>query len=458
MKRFISLIASFFFAMGSLFSQVKVSDKKPLLSYHISFADYQFPKTPFKGNDWYLPGNKSIGFGFEYVLSLKKQVDFAGGFTGTFANFPVNFVKDDSIGQAKFSSQFDALVRIKALKNSSVLNPFLAAGFGIGSFPGKWAAYAPLGGGLLIRFKEGAWLTLQAQWRLHLTGGINNDYLIYNIGFAQTTGRKKKKTDVPEEPTLPILPDKDQDGFADDLDECMDLAGNVKGCPDTDGDGIADKDDKCPDTKGTLGGCPDRDNDLIADQEDQCPDEKGTVRGCPDTDNDGIADHEDACKDVSGLAKYKGCPIPDSDHDGFNDEEDKCPDLSGDSAHQGCPEVKAEIKEKVSFAAQKILFHFASDVLLASSYKALNEVTALLKEHPELKLRIEAHADTRGTKERNKMWSERRAKAVADYFIKQGIDPNRISYEGFGDAQPVADNKTEKGRKQNRRVVMTMSY
>jgi OmpA-OmpF porin, OOP family len=73
-------------------------------------------------------------------------------------------------------------------------------------------------------------------------------------------------------------------------------------------------------------------------------------------------------------------------------------------------------------------------------------------------LSIEAHADNAGTPERNMMWSERRAKAVADYFIGKGIAAERITYKGYGDTKPIADNKTAKGRALNRRVEMKVDY
>ena len=144
---------------------------------------------------------------------------------------------------------------------------------------------------------------------------------------------------------------------------------------------------------------PDKDGDGVEDKNDQCPTVKGTVNGCPDADSDGVADKDDKCKDAAGVARYSGCPVPDADKDGINDEEDKCKDKSG-------------------------------DVILKKSNKALDEVVKILQDNPELKLNIEAHADNRGTPERNMMWSERRAKAVAVYFILKGIAPNRISYKG----------------------------
>ncbi|HLP35629.1 OmpA family protein [Lacibacter sp.] len=420
--------------------------KKPeLISYNISFSDYRLPQLisdstagkAFNQGDWYKPGNKSFGVGLSYWRGLTQKIDASGTITGTFSNFPANFVKDDSVGQAKFSTQLNALLHIRAFKDKAPVNPFLTAGLGVGYFPGKIAAYAPVGVGLQFRFKEGSYFFMQAQWRKKLTDGINNDYLHYSFSFAQDNPfeRKKKVTEAPVViPVEPVLP------------------------PDGDGDGFADANDKCPDVKGTLNGCPDTDADGITDKDDQCPNDKGTLNGCPDSDNDGVADKDDKCKDVAGLARYNGCLIPDTDNDGVNDEEDKCPNEAGITANSGCPEIKQEIKQKIEFAAKNILFQFASDVLLKSSFASLNEVAKVLQENPSLKLNIEAHADNAGTPERNMMWSERRAKAVADYFISKGIAAERITYKGYGDTKPIADNKTAKGRALNRRVEMKVDY
>ncbi|MFY7838981.1 MAG: OmpA family protein [Lacibacter sp.] len=424
----------------------KAPAKKPgLLSYNISLSDYEFPgqvkdssfSNALNKNNWYKAGRMSFGFGVSYWHGLTGKIDFSGSLTGTFSNFPANFVKDDSIGQAGFTSQADALLHLRAFKEAARVNPFLTAGIGIGYFPKQVAVYAPLGVGLQFRFKQGAYLFTQAQWRMKLTDGITSDYLHYSFGFAQNLPfAKKETTQAPVEaiPVEPILP------------------------ADTDGDGFADANDKCPSEKGTVNGCPDNDNDGVADKDDKCPTEKGTLNGCPDGDNDGVADKDDKCKDVAGLARYNGCPVPDSDKDGVNDEEDKCPNDAGAVANGGCPEIKQEVKQKIDFAAKNILFAFASDVILKKSYASLNEVVKVLQQNPSLKLSIAAHADNQGTPERNMMWSERRAKAVADYFMSKGIGADRITFKGYGDTQPVASNNTAKGRAANRRVEMKVDY
>lgn len=60
--------------------------------------------------------------------------------------------------------------------------------------------------------------------------------------------------------------------------------------------------------------------------------------------------------------------------------------------------------------------------------------------------------DSIGTEKYNQALSERRANSAKDYIVKKGVDPSRISAQGFGETKPIADNKTAAGRAKNRRV------
>ncbi len=411
-----SLFAAILFC-NTIAAQQKKTGKSPLLSYNISFSDYRLPKQikdssisrALKNGDWYKPGKKSFGLGVNWWKHLTTHIDFSGSLTGTFSNFPALFVKGDSIGQAKFTPQIDALVHLNMFTEKATVNPFLTAGLGAGLFSDQFAAYAPLGVGLKFRFKEGAFLILQTQWRKKLTDGINDDYLHYTIGFAQATAKNKTKTESQKTTqSIPIKADKDGDGFEDAKDECADIA--------------------------------------------------GTLNGCPDADRDGITDKYDNCKDISGLIRYKGCPIPDNDKDGVNDEDDKCLNEAGTIENNGCPEVKTQPTEKTEYPLKTIFFKFKSHQLFSASVGVLNEITQLLIANPDLQLYITGHADNYGTPERNMYWSELRAKAVTDYFISKEINAARITSKSYGDTQPISDNKTEAGKAKNRRVELKLSY
>ncbi len=82
----------------------------------------------------------------------------------------------------------------------------------------------------------------------------------------------------------------------------------------------------------------------------------------------------------------------------------------------------------------------------------LDSGVEILKKHPEIKIVIEGHTDSIGSEAYNQKLSEKRAKAVYDYFVKKGISPDRMKTVGYGETRPKADNSTEEGRAINRRV------
>ena len=229
---------------------------------------------------------------------------------------------------------------------------------------------------------------------------------------------------------------------------------------DTDLDGVPDQYDSCPDIAGSAKwhGCPvpDSDQDGINDEEDSCKMVPGSAKyhGCPvpDSDGDGVNDEEDSCKMVPGSAKYHGCPVPDRDHDGINDEEDRCPDQPGPPENFGCPVIKKEIVEKVNYEAKNVMFESSSSKLTNSSYAALNDLVALLKNNPALHLTIEGYTDNTGSEDYNLSLSQHRADRVKNYLVSKGISGDRIKSIGLGAAHPVSDNQSRKGKSLNRRV------
>ncbi|MBD3348597.1 MAG: OmpA family protein [Candidatus Eisenbacteria bacterium] len=99
-----------------------------------------------------------------------------------------------------------------------------------------------------------------------------------------------------------------------------------------------------------------------------------------------------------------------------------------------------------------ILFDFDKATLRRNVEFNLVKIAAILNQFEEMNILIEGHTDSIGTEEYNLDLSRRRAEAVHEFLVSQDVDPSRMSWEGYGESRPVADNNTEEGRQRNRRV------
>ncbi len=104
-----------------------------------------------------------------------------------------------------------------------------------------------------------------------------------------------------------------------------------------------------------------------------------------------------------------------------------------------------------------VLFKTGSFELLPGARERLAKVSGIVLAYPSLRLQVEGHTDSVGSDEYNQQLSEKRAGAVRDYLIQQGIGTDSIEARGFGKTEPVASNETPEGRQQNRRVEMVIS-
>lgn len=110
------------------------------------------------------------------------------------------------------------------------------------------------------------------------------------------------------------------------------------------------------------------------------------------------------------------------------------------------------LEANASVVLNNIFFDLNKFDLRPESKVELDRLVQLLQENPTLKVEISGHTDNIGKPADNQVLSNNRAKAVVSYLINNRIAANRLSFKGYGEKQPVADNNTEEGRAKNRRT------
>jgi len=104
-----------------------------------------------------------------------------------------------------------------------------------------------------------------------------------------------------------------------------------------------------------------------------------------------------------------------------------------------------------------VLFNAGSSELNASANRTILKLVQFLQINPRRTIRIEGYTDNRGPAEENLELSRARAQAVADLLTDLGIDARRMEVKGYGEAHPLAENASARGRAQNRRVEIVIS-
>jgi outer membrane protein OmpA-like peptidoglycan-associated protein len=181
-------------------------------------------------------------------------------------------------------------------------------------------------------------------------------------------------------------------------------------------------------------------------------------QGFRDSDGDGVLDKDDGApyepEDIDGYRDDDGVPDPDNDGDGILDEDDECPEIKGDADHHGCPaKTFVRIDNGEIYIFGKVQFRSGSTDVDRNSEPLLDQIAQALDANPQVNhVRIEGYTDNVGPAGFNQKLSEQRAAAVKTALVKRGIDGGRLDSRGFGEAHPLAPNKSPGGRHMNRRV------
>ena len=163
----------------------------------------------------------------------------------------------------------------------------------------------------------------------------------------------------------------------------------------------------------------------------------------------------------ANLAKF----TVDSDGDGVPDFFDKCPNTPAGTKvdGSGCPLPKVETKVIVTEEDRRVVreaiknleFDFGKATIREHSYPSLERVARLLIDK-NFSLKLAGHTDNVGSAEANMRLSKDRAESIKSFLVSKGANASRIEATGYGKDQPIASNKTAKGRQLNRRVEFTL--
>ncbi|MCV9920906.1 MULTISPECIES: OmpA family protein [Pseudomonas] len=161
----------------------------------------------------------------------------------------------------------------------------------------------------------------------------------------------------------------------------------------------------------------------------------------------------------------------DEDGDGVFDRRDRCPDTPAGTQvdHMGCPFVgyppasgtpqePVATSQVITLDDQgQVLFAFNSATLTPAAQQRVHDVLPKLNDPSVTSIKVIGHTDAVGSDSYNQTLSERRASSVAEYLISQGVAASKVTSQGRGKSEAVADNDTEEGRALNRRVELHLN-
>jgi len=318
---------------------------------------------------------------------------------------PDRFALDEDIWGLRLG--VDTLYHLRNTKNLR-FDPYLSLGVGLAIWEESLGAgseeFVLTGGGGLFYHLTDAW-ALRADIRADVVGADTEFKFFYDFGVAWRWG-----AEVPPAYTV--------------------TGGEI----DSDGDGLLDSEEAAI---GTDPYDPDTDQDGLSDGDEV--NRHGTDPLNPDSD-------WDALKDGAEVLTYQTDPLDrDTDDGGVADGHEVIEDNTD----------PLDPADDLQLFTLNIEFDYDKADLRPEYYDELDVIVRVLQRDPEATARIEGHADKRPTSDYNYniRLSERRAKAVVDYLVDVGgIDPDRLTYKGYGYTRPVAPNDTEGNMQRNRRT------
>ncbi len=163
-----------------------------------------------------------------------------------------------------------------------------------------------------------------------------------------------------------------------------------------------------------------------------------------DSDGDGVSDNIDLCPGTppNTPVDAKGCPLP---------PPCKTPEPGDKVSLSGCATGDSIVLRGVNFQTDKAR-------LTPNAKSILDTVADELTAHPDIKVELSGHTDSRGSDSHNQKLSDARAKSVVEYLESKSIDASRMTAVGYGESKPIADNDTDAGRELNRRVELKVTF
>jgi len=144
--------------------------------------------------------------------------------------------------------------------------------------------------------------------------------------------------------------------------------------------------------------------------------------------------------------------------------------LNAEQARQQAAQARERLREQLNAVLETtetarglivkmpdVLFDFNKYTLKPGAREKLAKVSGILLSYPNLKLQVEGYTDSIGSDEYNQKLSEERADSVRGYLVSQSVSDSNVTAAGYGKSHPVADNSTNSGRAQNRRVELVVS-